>query len=116
MLYCLRVREDSVNQPERGVEWRRTGGTCRASELRTVGHFFASSGDSTVSDTPPHFSRNSRWLDACPIGPASSPECRHILRSSIAQELQLVYRDSKDGKVSAAGFALESGDRPSHKE
>lgn len=116
MLYCLRVREDSVNQPERGVEWRRTGGTARASERRTVPYSFVSPEDSAASNTPPCFSRNSRWLDARPIGPDSSPECRHILRSPIAQGLQPAHYDSKDGKVSAAGVAPESGDRPSHKE
>jgi hypothetical protein len=82
MLYCLAVKEDSVNRPRRGVEWRGLGRTMWASEERTAPFFFSPIGDHTFCDTLPHLSRNSRSFNTRPSSPTSASEFCQMSRGS----------------------------------
>lgn len=64
MLYCLAVKEHSVNRPRRWVEWRRLGRTVWASEEWTAPFSFGPIEDRTFCDAPSPLSRNSRSFNA----------------------------------------------------
>jgi len=90
MLYCLAVREDSVNRPERGVEWRRIGRTMWASEERIAPFSFGSIENRTFRDVPPHLSRNSRSFK---VRSSSSTSARELCQTS---RCSAVYRSRLD--------------------
>jgi hypothetical protein len=105
MLYCLKVREDSVNRPERGVEWRRIGRTMWASEQRMAPFLFGSIEDRTFHDAPLHFSRNSRSFNVRSFSSDSATELCQTSRGSA------VCRSRLDSPSLEGGHGLR---RPIH--
>lgn len=89
MLYCLAVKENSVNRLRRWVEWRRLGRTMWASEERTAPFSFGPIEDRTFRETPSPLSRNSRSFNARQSNSPSEWELCQTSRGSSVQRPRL---------------------------